>query len=1345
MICPKNVSARILPVLILLFCSSASMAVDIPQQLEPWAPWVLHDQDERFCTSSFDGAQRFCVWPEPLNLELRSTGGRFSQKWQMKNEGWVVLPGQEKYWPKNVLINNKAALVVNNKGVPVIYIDAPGTYAVEGEFSWHSLPESMRIPAGTAIIAPFTVNGEQRLADVTGDTLWLSRKSADETEKEQDVVHTRVYRHIKDTIPVLVTSHIDLQISGTPREILVDWQLPDNQIPVELQCPLPVKIGPDGRIHMQARPGKYTIIYKARSTGPVDVLRHEDSPLGPDTEYWSFESQNQLRMVKISGVPAVDPSQTTIPVGWHAFPAYQVNKGESMVFETLKRGNPEPAPNNLSLHRTFWLDSDGTGITVQDSLSGTVYRDPRLEMQPPAELGRMVINGRDQLITRVKEGEPAGVEVRQGRINAMAVSRIEGTTSFPAGGWNQNIQLLTADLVLQPGWKIFHARGVDSVRSWISRWTLLDCFIVLIIVITTFKLLGPFKGMAALVGLVLSYHDREAPVFLWLAILTCIAIIRAAPELKFIKFIKGGRLLLLIGLVVMLLPYSVTQLREGFYPQLEKVHTAHLSSFAERNTQMERESAVMESKDVVQSAEKYATKGMRYASPAKTVPDRRQQLVQQYDTQSKVQAGPGVPDKIWRVVRLTWNGPVDSSLNLQLFLISPLVNLLLILLKVAALFLLAFFMADLKRNGEVKFQLADAVPGLTKVIVFFLLLSGASVPAGWCGDYPSQELLDTLRARLTEPPKCFPNCADFDSMQIDLKASKISISITANASSISAVPLPKGEGIFWQSLHLDDNMEPAFTEKGNLWFTIPEGQHTISMVGLINRADLQLDLPLKPHAVHFEGHGEWSIAGLDVNNVPTGRLQLVKQEKQDEQSSFGTSTLPPLLKVERNLQLGLQWHVETIVTRLSPKGTSVYVKIPLLEGESVTNGEYKVKNNTIEVNFSPGDTQKRWSSVFKQQSSITLAAPDTTEWNEVWRLNASPIWHVEAAGLTPIHHHSGGGTWQPEWHPWAQEQITLDISRPEGIEGETKTIESSIVKIKPGIRSTGMSLSFIIRSTRGDQQNVTLPDNAVIQSIKINGREQPTKKDNTVVLPLAPGSQRVEINWNSPDGIATLFRVPKIDLGSDSVNSNIEIQIGSRWVWFVKGPKMGPAILFYSELLIILLAAVVLGLSQMTPLNILSWLVLGLGLSQSGLVPCLIIVVWFIALRLRCAKGSELSGGTFNAMQLLLVLLTLVAFGAIIFAVQNGLLGHPDMLIAGNGSNSYLLRWYQDRVTGGLLPQPLVVSIPIMAYRVLMLIWALWLAFNMLKWTKWGWQCFTREKSWVEAGFRLKKKTKDEK
>jgi hypothetical protein len=103
-----------------------------------------------------------------------------------------------------------------------------------------------------------------------------------------------------------------------------------------------------------------------------------------------------------------------------------------------------------------------------------------------------------------------------------------------------------------------------------------------------------------------------------------------------------------------------------------------------------------------------------------------------------------------------------------------------------------------------------------------------------------------------------------------------------------------------------------------------------------------------------------------------------------------------------------------------------------------------------------------------------------------------------------------------------------------------------------------------------------------------------------------------------------------------------------------------------------------------------------------------------------------------NAVQLLLVIWTLVAAAFLLNAVRVGLLGYPDMMITGNGSNAQLLSWYQDRFTAQIDPT-WVFSAPVLAYRLLMLLWALWLAASILRWVKWAWGCFSVHGYWQSS------------
>ena len=101
----------------------------------------------------------------------------------------------------------------------------------------------------------------------------------------------------------------------------------------------------------------------------------------------------------------------------------------------------------------------------------------------------------------------------------------------------------------------------------------------------------------------------------------------------------------------------------------------------------------------------------------------------------------------------------------------------------------------------------------------------------------------------------------------------------------------------------------------------------------------------------------------------------------------------------------------------------------------------------------------------------------------------------------------------------------------------------------------------------------------------------------------------------------------------------------------------------------------------------------------------------------------------FDLLQILLAFWTLLAMVVLFWAVQQGLLGTPEMQIAGNSSYNSELHWYADRA-GGLLPRPWILSVPLLVYRLAMLAWALWLALALLRWLRWGWESFTEGGGW---------------
>jgi hypothetical protein len=204
---------------------------------------------------------------------------------------------------------------------------------------------------------------------------------------------------------------------------------------------------------------------------------------------------------------------------------------------------------------------------------------------------------------------------------------------------------------------------------------------------------------------------------------------------------------------------------------------------------------------------------------------------------------------------------------------------------------------------------------------------------------------------------------------------------------------------------------------------------------------------------------------------------------------------------------------------------------------------------------------------------------------------------------------------------------------------------------------------------------------------------------------------------------------PQVDLGTASVNANLNIGLGrDRWVLFAMGPKLGPAVLFWGVLIVIFIVSLGLGKIRLTPLTNRQWFLLLVGLSQIPLESAGVVIAWLMLLGWR--KTQQASGlRYFNALQVVIGVLTLVSLGLLFFAVEQGLLSSPDMQIIGNQSSAFNLNWYQDR-SPSTLPVATLISVPLMVYRLLMLAWSLWLALSLLNWIKWGWECFSSNGLW---------------
>lgn len=1333
----------------------------IPDVLNPWKGWVLKGYEEQLCPIPYNNQEEhICVWPSDLKLNVGRQKATFTLKVVNYMEGWVGLPGDNDHWPQDIKVNAKLFPESTHQAMPAVLLPA-GEYTIEGNIYWDRMPDFIQVPTnvGTVNVVLNDKAIDQPDRDNTGK-IWLSRQSTQPVlQKEQDSLSLNVYRLFKDDVPLEQTTLIRLRVSGQSREINLGPVLLPNSLPLRIDSPLPARLEDNGLLRLQVKPGVFEITIKSRFLGKQDKLDFQAVPAPwPATEIWSFQHQNELRLVDIQGAQSIDPQQTDMPVTWREFPAFLLDKGKSVKLVELRRGQEVRRAEQLNLQRKMWLDFSGKGYTLQDMMTGSIEQHWRLQQLPPYELGRVSIDGQDKLITTVNNESP-GVEIRQGILNMTAVSRINSAAlKMPAVGWDVDVQSLMTQLHLPPGWVLLGAWGVDTANeAWIQQWTLLDLFIVLVIAAATLKLIGWRWGLVALFMITLTYQERGAPTYSWLNLIASLALIMVLPQTSTARrWVIYYFRISFVYLLLIALPFMVMQVRNAIYPQLTfpngvavmMQQEGGLMGRAERAPQV-----AMEALNAPLGKQKAFADSSMAAGTAGSMPEPKpERNLEDYDPNAKLQTGPGVPIWYWNQYTLNWNGPVTMDQTLTLWLLSAKVTSVLKVLQVLLMLALIFALFRAQKPIKNTDLPAKSAPGGAVLGMFILAsLCMSMMPKSAKADIPDQVLLTQLRERLLEPPSCLPECADISRMQVEADGNKLVLRMKANITSQVAIPIPSTLDKWVPRTVLVNNVAAKnlqYDANQQLWLHLPQGVHDIVMEGLIGEQDkFEVGVPLKPKEITQQVSG-WTLEGinhqrLQGNHLYFNRVKEANEETKTTQTNLQATRIPPFVILTKTLNLGLNWEVINQVKRIAPLQGAIEINVPLLAGESVLSDKVQVKDGKAWVTLGANENQITWRSKLPHSKQIKLTAVTDPSLKQVWQVDAISQWHCAFAGIPMIHQRNKADRFMPRFEPWNGESVTIEITRPAPVPGSTITIDDTRLGLKLGKRLTEVNLGFTARASEGGAHAFNIPPSAVLLDVLINGLSQPINaKQGEITIPLNPGTQRVEVSWQEPHPISHFYRSPVVDLHMPSSNGVIDLNISkNRWILMLGGPVVGPAVLFWGLLFVLLIASVALGRSQLTPLRSWEWFLLVLGLTLATPMALIILVAWFVAMNKRKNISATMKTSAFQWMQVGLVLLTLAFVVSLFTSISQGLLDTPKMQLSGPMINivqsqfmygdSYQLQWYQD-ISREKLVQAWVISLPMYVYRILMLLWALWLAFSLVKWLRWGWDCFATQGYWKE-------------
>lgn len=1379
---------------------SFSQEVYTPSELKEWSNWIREAHPEWQCAKVNSGYE--CAWPGKVSLTISNKEGQFALDVEVLNETWLPLPSNTNFQPVKIEVKTAKGDIISppiDKNENGLFIKLQkGSFHITGNFIWDSPPNELPLPDSYGMLELKSTEDSNLKFKRNDSQIWI------ESERENSSVNSlgiNVFRLINDNLPLEITTLIRLKISGQARSINLGKVLPLNSTPIKIITTLTNHLSTDGELVVQVSPGEYDLMITSVMQQPVTEisLAENKSGIWPTEEIWTIQNNPSFRIIEISGGKSIPADITELPEDWKNGTILAVSAQENKIsFKEIARGEQNIIPNNTSINRELWLDMNGKGFTSVDKISGTASKEFRLNVLSETQLGRVDVNGKQRLVTIDPQTQSKGVELRETAINVQAVSRIEQTSSFSAVGWNFDANNISMKLNLPPSWKLFHVTGAqDAYNSWTGSWDLMQIFIAILIILSSYKIFNKKIALLVLATTFLNHGEFLAPNSMFINVLILSAIGLLLPD-KTTFWGKTFHRLLIITTGIWLfqvITFEKLQFTQFLYPQLEagtryrtiiqsllitlnssfmnwiyiivalfiliaifqqiaKFKNAFLraisyliviffacSSIAPllffgssyqgsapmRN--MSQDMAVSSQEMAAPSAEEYSSNvivgGLKRKLRSQVEPKKEvviQEDEQAYSSKS-LQSGPAVPAWNWRSFYITLSAPVSADHKISLMLISPMVNKIIILIRMLVLALLAI---HILKTIELKDYLKSLDFALKKSVAIVILL-GCSLfaSAKAYADTPSPELLKELEQRISNKLCQRETCAQITKAEIEISKDifKIRLEVTSDGKSSVDIPGPL-TALFPNAVKLNGNITNSIKRKSDDFLSVMtnDGSNIIEIQGISSKEDsFAVTLPSTPLVIKVNAP-DYFVEGLLPNQTAPNGLRFTKilsnEDKTNLKKPIEKTSLPYWVIANREFSIGSKIQIETTVERIGDLDKPFETQVPLLPDEQVISGSIRVENGKALVQFSAQEDSISFQSVKGFSNSFNIAATQNPRFNETWILSCNDHTRCTSSGLLPVSHQlEAKQSWT--WNPFPGEEVAIKVENLSAAEGEHLTIDNISHAVTYGLSRTSGVLDFSLRATEQTNFKIGFESGIVPEGVFLNNQQISVEQnENSATIILAPGNHSISFKYNKDTLMEFDTKIPSITLNNPANNITVTANPSyDRWILWTGGSSWGPCVVFWSKMIIICALCILLARYNLIKSSIFAATFLGIGLSSVSIIVMIIPLAWILLINNWDNLKSHLINQPRAIKLIVLIALPLISCAVFFHIVETGLLLEPPMLITGNGSSAHFLRWFFDHSTNNL-EQPYIISLPIYAWRVFSLIWSTWLVIVILSWLK---------------------------
>lgn len=1376
----KNLITFLLIILLFplqLFAADPQADLGIPAELQNWTGWINAKHPEWKCAKVSKAYE--CLWPGSIVYLVSEKKAKFLIKAQFLAKDQLELPSSDNLSPANLTVKDQVNQIIFppiRKEDGKIFVNLePGDYSVEGDFNWDEIPSEIPVPESYGMYeVKFEGENGSKLDFVRlGNAIrFQNREKTDRTSS----INLKVFRKFLDASPIIVESLLRVQISGGARSYNVGQFLPKHSHLIEVDSELPYQIGSDGALSLQLLPGQYDLKFTSVIAQPVNSIELPafNADVWPKEETWSWNANNPLRSVEVEGARATEASLTELPDEWKNAATYVVASDSKVTLSEIRRGK-EPKPfSNLRLQRSLWIDLDGTGYTVSDTFSGELQQISRLNALKETELGRATLNGNQQLITLDPQNNLAGVEVRDTSISLNAVSRLAKSKTISAVGWDTNVDSLNLNLSLPPSWMLFATLNTSYAESsWFESWTLFEVFILILIVIATYKIFG--APLAVLVGLagVVNYNEFLAPNLLIIHIII-LEVCRRLVKDKGSFFYKLFNWLLIATYALWALAtitFTKLQFTQLLFPQLQ-AGTRYRTILQDLLLALENSLFSWPMLLVILAIAIYGvhrflaaqgfwkkiftgmafgvlfliaipmfvgtfqyTEYSRSGSPLAKAPSSYLNTMRSYemadqpadaggefqaqilDNKMRVfQSGPATPDWKWRTHDITVNGPVSAKHEITIFLLSPSVTRTLAAVRCLVAFFLILFMFK-ALSFKINSRVVNTLASIFLFSLFPFCLQNANA------ETPPKEILEEMEQRLADKQCDSEKCATIRDLRIDLTNDSLSMYFDISSEGQSSIFIPGPSSTFHVKKIVLNGKETIALRNS------AENYLEVKTLPGNNRLEIQGDLPdslsfaleFAEKAIHTTVNAPgWYVEGISAEGMIQRGLHFTKEEngskkiKPTEVRNSHTSWVI----AKRSFLISESVSVSTNLERIGDVSAPLKVELPLMPGEIVTNKDSAKEGDKLIVYIPAGERNYAITSNIALPASLELEAKSSNLISEEWNVFCESFVACVFSGLNPTatDYHLKN---KYLWHPFPGEKVSVGIKTLGLAAGEYLTIDKLFHNVNWGSSRISGNLQINLRATKQLSFEVAFKGQEKIENVLVDRIPGTSKvSESTVSVLLSPGNHDLTISYAKEWQPQYIEYMPVFSANADLHNLNFTINPSAeRWVVWTGGGFWGPSVVFWAKILMLIFLIFLMVKLELLQMSLPSVVLLALGLSTLPIILLCIPLFWLVALNYIPVYQDRYLPNWKVAKAVVFWGLSLLSLTILYHLVRNGLVLEPPMLIVGNNSSYYSLRWFFDH-SGKESPAPWVISFPIWYWRAIALAWSGWFVFKLFEWLK---------------------------